>query len=128
MRSSHLIFNFPLCKLYSNSLMSSLNSRRGWRLKLPSRGSSNMNSITATSVNQGILLTSDRPTSSLTPSTSPLSSLPVALRSGPTGPYGDNFNGLSVVSSYGRKVHPGHISGVIIPVCELRFQKYFLPF
>lgn len=29
--SRHLIFNFPLCKLYTNSLMSSLNSRRGWR-------------------------------------------------------------------------------------------------
>ncbi|KAF9524250.1 hypothetical protein CPB83DRAFT_898004 [Crepidotus variabilis] len=28
----HLIFNFPLCKLYTNSLMSSLNSRRGWKL------------------------------------------------------------------------------------------------
>ncbi|KXN82340.1 hypothetical protein AN958_02670 [Leucoagaricus sp. SymC.cos] len=28
---THLIFNFPLCKLYSNSLMSSLNSRGGWR-------------------------------------------------------------------------------------------------
>ena len=27
----HLIFNFPLCKLYTNSLMSSLNSRRGWK-------------------------------------------------------------------------------------------------
>ncbi|KJA16959.1 hypothetical protein HYPSUDRAFT_147030, partial [Hypholoma sublateritium FD-334 SS-4] len=27
----HLIFNFPLCKLYSNSLMSSLNARGGWR-------------------------------------------------------------------------------------------------
>ncbi|KAJ6563535.1 hypothetical protein B0H10DRAFT_2114973 [Mycena sp. CBHHK59/15] len=26
----HLIFNIPLCKLYSNSLMSSLNSRREW--------------------------------------------------------------------------------------------------
>lgn len=29
--SSHLIFNFPLCKLYTNSLMSSLNSRKGWK-------------------------------------------------------------------------------------------------
>ncbi|KAF8158462.1 hypothetical protein B0H34DRAFT_859225 [Crassisporium funariophilum] len=28
---THLLFNFPLCKLYSNSLMSSLNSRRGWK-------------------------------------------------------------------------------------------------
>jgi len=28
---THLMFNFPLCKLYSNSLMSSLNSRRGWK-------------------------------------------------------------------------------------------------
>ncbi|KAF9524249.1 hypothetical protein CPB83DRAFT_861476 [Crepidotus variabilis] len=27
----HLMFNFPLCKLYSNSVMSSLNSRRGWK-------------------------------------------------------------------------------------------------
>ncbi|KAK7464661.1 hypothetical protein VKT23_005868 [Stygiomarasmius scandens] len=27
---THLIFNFPLCKLYANSLMSSLNSRGGW--------------------------------------------------------------------------------------------------
>ncbi|KAF8158413.1 hypothetical protein B0H34DRAFT_655941, partial [Crassisporium funariophilum] len=27
----HLIFNFPLAKLYSNSLMSSLNSRHGWQ-------------------------------------------------------------------------------------------------
>lgn len=29
--SSHLIFNFPLSKLYSNSLLSSLNSRAGWK-------------------------------------------------------------------------------------------------
>lgn len=28
---SHLAFNFPLAKLYTNSLMSSLNSRAGWR-------------------------------------------------------------------------------------------------
>ncbi|KAA1469914.1 hypothetical protein DENSPDRAFT_651043 [Dentipellis sp. KUC8613] len=28
----HLAFNFPLSKLYSNSLLSSLNSRREWRL------------------------------------------------------------------------------------------------
>ncbi|CAK5284082.1 unnamed protein product, partial [Mycena citricolor] len=27
---SHLAFNFPLCKLYTNTLLSSLNSRRGW--------------------------------------------------------------------------------------------------
>ncbi|KAI0809041.1 hypothetical protein BC629DRAFT_1590141 [Irpex lacteus] len=27
----HLLFNFPLAKLYTNSLMSSLNSRAGWR-------------------------------------------------------------------------------------------------
>ncbi|CAA7266023.1 unnamed protein product [Cyclocybe aegerita] len=27
---THLLLNFPLSKLYSNSLMSSLNSRRGW--------------------------------------------------------------------------------------------------
>lgn len=29
---THLIFNFPLCKLYTNSMMSSLNSRKGWRI------------------------------------------------------------------------------------------------
>ncbi len=27
----HLIFNLPLSKLYTNSLMSSLNSRTGWQ-------------------------------------------------------------------------------------------------
>lgn len=27
----HLIFNLPLSKLYTNSLMSSLNSRQGWQ-------------------------------------------------------------------------------------------------
>ncbi|KZV73839.1 hypothetical protein PENSPDRAFT_574044 [Peniophora sp. CONT] len=29
---THLIFNFPLSKLYSNSLLSSLNSRQGWKM------------------------------------------------------------------------------------------------
>lgn len=29
--SRHLIFNFPLAKLYTNSLMSSLNARQGWQ-------------------------------------------------------------------------------------------------
>ncbi|KAJ3500933.1 hypothetical protein NLJ89_g9570 [Agrocybe chaxingu] len=28
---THFMFNFPLSKLYANSLMSSLNSRRGWK-------------------------------------------------------------------------------------------------
>ncbi|VDC00701.1 unnamed protein product [Peniophora sp. CBMAI 1063] len=32
----HLIFNFPLSKLYSNSLLSSLNSRQGWKLNTDS--------------------------------------------------------------------------------------------
>lgn len=31
---SHLIFNFPLAKLYTNSLMSSLNSRKGWNFSV----------------------------------------------------------------------------------------------
>ncbi|KAK7453473.1 hypothetical protein VKT23_011750 [Stygiomarasmius scandens] len=31
-RALHLIFNIPLCKLYSMMLMSSLNSREGWTL------------------------------------------------------------------------------------------------
>ncbi|KAF4590347.1 hypothetical protein EYR38_009646 [Pleurotus pulmonarius] len=39
----HLIFNFALSKLYTNSLMSTLNSRKGWRLatsqsSVPSEG------------------------------------------------------------------------------------------
>jgi hypothetical protein len=36
-RKRHLIFNFPLCKLYTNSLMSSLNARSGWRFFSQSR-------------------------------------------------------------------------------------------
>lgn len=32
----HLLFNFPLCKLYTNSLMSSLNSRKGWNFSMGS--------------------------------------------------------------------------------------------
>jgi hypothetical protein len=31
----HLLFNLPLAKLYSNSLMSSLNARGGWRRSEP---------------------------------------------------------------------------------------------
>ncbi|KAI0322366.1 hypothetical protein OF83DRAFT_797779 [Amylostereum chailletii] len=34
----HLIFNFPLSKLYSNSLLSSLNSRQGWKYQTTSEG------------------------------------------------------------------------------------------
>jgi len=30
-KGTHLIFNFPLAKLYTNSLMSSLNARQGWQ-------------------------------------------------------------------------------------------------
>jgi len=33
---THLIFNVPLSKLYTNSLMSSLNSRGGWKFSQPS--------------------------------------------------------------------------------------------
>ncbi|TEB30709.1 hypothetical protein FA13DRAFT_528919 [Coprinellus micaceus] len=33
---THLLFNFPLCKLYTNSLMSSLNSRKGWNFSVQS--------------------------------------------------------------------------------------------
>ncbi|KAJ3574716.1 hypothetical protein NP233_g1572 [Leucocoprinus birnbaumii] len=36
---THLIFNFPLCKLYTNSLMSSLNSRKGWKYSTASEHS-----------------------------------------------------------------------------------------
>ncbi|KAJ3512386.1 hypothetical protein NLJ89_g3550 [Agrocybe chaxingu] len=36
---THFLFNFPLAKLYANSLMSSLNSRRGWKFNGTSSGS-----------------------------------------------------------------------------------------
>ncbi|KAL4080920.1 hypothetical protein J3A83DRAFT_4203351 [Scleroderma citrinum] len=36
----HLIFNVPLAKLYSNSLLSSLNARGGWRYNTPDISSS----------------------------------------------------------------------------------------
>ncbi|KAI0036513.1 hypothetical protein K488DRAFT_40942 [Vararia minispora EC-137] len=38
----HLIFNFPLGKLYSNSLLSSLNSRAGWKYNSNSEDISSM--------------------------------------------------------------------------------------
>ncbi|KIK03367.1 hypothetical protein K443DRAFT_481095 [Laccaria amethystina LaAM-08-1] len=41
---THLIFNFPLCKLYTNSLMSSLNARSGWRFFSQSRDVTAMDS------------------------------------------------------------------------------------
>lgn len=41
---THLIFNFPLCKLYTNSLMSSLNARAGWRFFSSSRDFAAMDS------------------------------------------------------------------------------------
>ncbi|KIM43041.1 hypothetical protein M413DRAFT_26246 [Hebeloma cylindrosporum] len=41
---THLMFNFPLCKLYTNSLMSSLNSRRGWRYTSSKAGSTALQS------------------------------------------------------------------------------------
>ncbi|KAF9528800.1 hypothetical protein CPB83DRAFT_853762 [Crepidotus variabilis] len=34
----HLLFNFPLAKLYSNSVMSGLNSRRGWKYGISAHG------------------------------------------------------------------------------------------
>ncbi|PBK74813.1 hypothetical protein ARMSODRAFT_1013799 [Armillaria solidipes] len=43
---THLIFNFPLCKLYTNSMMSSLNSRGGW--KFGSQGDSLPNVMSST--------------------------------------------------------------------------------
>lgn len=37
-KGTHLAFNFPLAKLYTNSLMSSLNSRKGWNFSGGSGG------------------------------------------------------------------------------------------
>jgi len=43
----HLIFNFPLSKLYSNSLLSSLNSRAGWKYQSSSEVTSESNGGTS---------------------------------------------------------------------------------
>ncbi|KAF9033288.1 hypothetical protein BDZ89DRAFT_1063024 [Hymenopellis radicata] len=43
----HLIFNFPLCKLYTNTLLSSLNSRSGWAYS-NSKQSHSQSGLTAT--------------------------------------------------------------------------------
>ncbi|KAJ3557842.1 hypothetical protein NP233_g11641 [Leucocoprinus birnbaumii] len=40
--ATYLIVNTPLCKLYSNSLMSSLNSRGGWKFSQGSISTSRM--------------------------------------------------------------------------------------
>ncbi|KAJ7938473.1 hypothetical protein B0H13DRAFT_2572679 [Mycena leptocephala] len=41
----HLLFNLPLAKLYSNSLMSSLNARGGWRRSEPADDSGEMKTV-----------------------------------------------------------------------------------
>ncbi|KAF9451121.1 hypothetical protein P691DRAFT_773400, partial [Macrolepiota fuliginosa MF-IS2] len=44
---THLVFNITLCKLYSNSLVSSLNSRGGWKYDSSNRGSSSIGTFVA---------------------------------------------------------------------------------
>ena len=51
---SHLLFNVPLAKLYTNSLMSSLNARGGWKYNMPSQltnphGSNTQQAVSASS-------------------------------------------------------------------------------
>ncbi|KZP33410.1 hypothetical protein FIBSPDRAFT_847322 [Athelia psychrophila] len=68
-RASHLIFNVPLSKLYSNSLMSSLNSRKGWNFggtegassgDVISRGTSNAVDILSANGRQEIFVQVER--------------------------------------------------------------------
>ncbi|KAF9561791.1 hypothetical protein CPC08DRAFT_761871 [Agrocybe pediades] len=69
---THLIFNFPLCKLYTNSLMSSLNSRRGWKY---GKGSTDNDSIpyfdSRNNAEGKMTLQFSPPSSARTPPTSP---------------------------------------------------------
>ena len=110
------MFNFPLCKLYSNSLMSSLNARQGWKF-----GSAYGESSDVPSGNLEIVLSSNMPTSPLIPSSPTL-----ALRN--IGDWYDNYNGDGdPFSSRGQTVN-SDISSATIPVRELRFQKYVFPF
>lgn len=114
------MFNFPLCKLYSNSLMSSLNARRSWKF-----GSSRQESSNAYSniVNLEILLTSNVPTS-------PRSSQAMSPRDPPLRSIGgsyDNFSSNGGPFTSHEQVR-SDTSSAMVPVRELRFQEYFLPF
>ncbi|KAF8158463.1 hypothetical protein B0H34DRAFT_859227 [Crassisporium funariophilum] len=89
----HLIFNFPLSKLYTNSLMSSLNSRRGWKF-----GSSNQDFSVVQSSDLGMLTTSNLthspPLSPHSPPSSPhaLRNSRVSFDSGGISPHARNSN------------------------------------
>lgn len=100
------MFNFPLCKLYSNSLMSSLNARHGW--KFESYGESS----NIPSGNLEIVLSSNLQTSPLIPSSPTL-----ALQN--IGDWYDNFSidGGGPFASHGHTVH-SDISSMTIPVRE----------
>ncbi|KAF5372262.1 hypothetical protein D9757_009625 [Collybiopsis confluens] len=49
----HLIFNFPLAKLYTNSVMSSLNSRGAWNYSTPRSKFMDSNSVPANIITTG---------------------------------------------------------------------------
>jgi len=99
----HLMFNFPLCKLYSNSLMSSLNARHGWRFESHGESSSE-----ASSGNLEMVSSSNLPTSPLIPGSPTL-----ALRN--IGDWYDNFSiDGGLFASLGQTVH-SDISSVTIP-------------
>jgi hypothetical protein len=78
------MFNFPLCKLYTNSLMSSLNSRRGWKFT-SAKGSTALQS----DGNLGIISTEDFLQTPLTPTSASgkkhyraSQNIPIKLREG----------------------------------------------
>ncbi|KIK57220.1 hypothetical protein GYMLUDRAFT_173227 [Collybiopsis luxurians FD-317 M1] len=50
---THLIFNFPLAKLYTNSVMSSLNSRGAWNYSTPRSKFGDSNSMPANIITTG---------------------------------------------------------------------------
>ena len=56
----HLIFNLPLSKLYTNSLMSSLNSRAGWKYGTGiGKGLNPGGSTTSETIRQGVHLSGE---------------------------------------------------------------------
>lgn len=79
------MFNFPLCKLYTNSLMSSLNSRHGWRFTSAKAGSTMLQS----EGNLGIISTEDSMQTPLSPTSASgdkhyraSQNIPIMLREG----------------------------------------------
>ncbi|KDR82520.1 hypothetical protein GALMADRAFT_151614 [Galerina marginata CBS 339.88] len=111
---THLIFNFPLCKLYTNCLMSSLNSRGGWQF-----GTTKPNLTT---------FLSERTMELNTPPQSPLS---------PTSPHSFNHhyrtssndltNDYKELSAHERNRSAGYLSSLPRPPAVMQFKKQTQP-